>query len=151
MAGRFLVATSVAAFLFASPPSLSAQEEEPEFHYLTVTTFSVPIGGEGDQVMMWVDSVMVPLAKLNPNVLSMRVGRHQWGSDSGHVIMISEFADWNAIAADCGTPCEEWNEANQAEEGTPRAEKWEKIQATFLKYYTGHDDEIYIVPMSRSK
>lgn len=150
---RLIGAASLALMLFVSPTVTWAQgEEEPEFHYVTVTTFSVPLGEEGNDVMMWVDSVMLPLARVNPNVVSMEVGRHQWGSNSGHVIMISRYDDWDAIAADCGAPCEEWNEANPPpEEGTPRAEKWDRILANFLKYYTGHNDEIYIVPASRTK
>jgi hypothetical protein len=138
--------------MILSPKAMSAQEtEEPALHYITVTTFSVPLGEEGSDVMMWVDSMMVPLAKLNPNVLSYHVGRHNWGSNAGQVAVIAEYASWAAIQADCGEPCAEWVRENQPEEGTPRAEKWNKIQATFLKHYTGHSDEIYAVPNSRSK
>ncbi len=151
MLNRLAVAVTV-GLVFLSPTGTLAQAtEEPELHYMTVTTFSVPLGEAGQDVMMWVDSVMVPLNRLNPNVLSFRVGRHAWGSDSGHVIMIAEYADWDAIEADCGAPCENWMEANQPEEGTPEADEWDKVQATFLKYYTGHKDDIYVVPVSRSK
>ncbi|UCF20425.1 MAG: hypothetical protein JSU87_03185 [Gemmatimonadota bacterium] len=152
MLNRWAVAAAVAVMMSVSPKAMSAQEtSEPAFHYITVTTFNVPLGQEGSGVMMWVDSVMVPLAKLNSNVLSYHVGRHNWGSSGGQVVIISEYPSWAAIEADCGEPCAQWMQETQPEEGTPRAEQWDKIQATFLKYYTGHSDEIYAVPNSRSK
>lgn len=147
------VATSLALAISLAPKSVQAQAgaQDPEFHYLTVTTFDVPLGADGQQVMMWIDSVMVPLAQLDPNVLSYRVGRHNWGSSAGQVIIVTEFASWEAIGADCGEPCETWTAENQPAEGTPEAEKWDAIQATFQKYYTGHRDEIYFLNMNRSK
>jgi hypothetical protein len=128
-----------------------AEAEEEELHYITVTTFKVPLGEVGQQVGMWIDSVMVPLARLNPNVFSYRVGRHYWGSSAGDYVIITEWASWEAIAAPCGEPCDTWTAETEPEEGTPRAEMWDKIYAMFMKYYSGHRDEIYAVPMSRAK
>jgi hypothetical protein len=128
-----------------------AEEEPEEIHYITVTTFKVPLGEASQKVSMWIDSVMVPLAHLNPNVLSYRIGRHYWGSSAGDFVIISEWASWEAIAAPCGEPCETWTAENEPVDGTPRAETWDEMFATFLKYYSGHRDEVYAVPMSRAK
>lgn len=146
-----IAAVAVISFSLWSTPALAQDDDQPAFHYLTVTTYSVPLGGEGNDVMMWIDSVVVPLAKLNPNVESFMVGRHAWGSNSGHVIMISRYATWEAINAPCGEPCQEWNEANEPEEGSEREAMWNEVLATFLKYNTGHNDEIYAVPVTRMK
>jgi hypothetical protein len=150
---RFAHLLLVGLVIVASAHALHAQaEEEPEeTHYITVTTFKVPLGEASQKVSMWIDSVMVPLARLNPNVLSYRVGNHYWGSSAGDVVIISEWPSFEAIAAPCGEPCETYMVENEPEEGTPRAEMWEEINATFLKYYSGHRDELYAVAMSRAK
>ncbi len=136
----------------ASAHTLHAQaEEEPEeVRYITVATFNVPYGETRQQVNMWIDSMMVPYMRLDPSLLSLRIGSHYYGSSAGDIVIISEWATWDAIAAPC-EPCDAWMAENEPEEGTPEAEKWDDIFATFIKYYSKHSDEIYVVPMSRTK
>lgn len=142
---------ALAAALVAFPATAHGQAAAPPAtHYVTVTTFSAPFNDEGGKVMWWIDSVMVPLAKMDPNVLHMRVGGHIWGSSAGDIIMIAEYADWNAVNADCAA-CDAWLEKRRPAEGTPEREAWNEAQATFLKYYHGHHDEIYASQVSRSK
>jgi hypothetical protein len=133
--------------------ALQAQAEagQSELHYIVVNTFNVPYGETRQQVGMWIDSVSVPLARLNPNLLSYRIGGHYFGSSAGDIVIISEYATWDAIAAPCGEPCDTWMAENEPHPGTPQAEKWGDIYATFLKYYSKHSDEIYVVQMSRTK
>lgn len=147
-----LVVSSLACTLTLTPASLVGQEAEmePVTHYLAVTTFHVPYNDDQDKVSWWIDSVMVPNAKMNPNVLSFRVGNHIYGSSGGDVILLTEYADWPAINADC-EPCNAWFENRQPAEGTPEREAWDEAQAMFFKYFSGHDDEIYAVNMSRAK
>lgn len=146
-----LVAGAFVGILVALPAALPAQEAEPEIHYLAVTTFHVPFNAQDqEKVNWWIDSVMVPTANMNPHVLSARIGNHIYGSSGGDIILITEFADWNAINADC-EPCNTWFESRQPAEGTPEREAWDEAQATFLKYFTGHHDEIYTTNMSRAK
>ncbi len=145
-----LLAAAFAATVLAPTPTLQAQAAEPETHYLAVATFHVPYNDDRAKVIWWIDSVMVPTAKMDPNVLSYRVGNHIYGSSGGDMVLITEHANWNAINADCG-PCDTWFENRQPAEGTPEREAWDEAQAMFFKYFTGHHDEIYAVNMNRAK
>lgn len=137
------------------PSTVLAQEpdeEPPETHVLTVTTFQLPPGEEGQKVMRFIDRVIAPQAKNNPNVLSYRIAQHYWGSTSSEVKIIAEYADWASVEAECGAPCEEWEEANLPEEGTPEREEFDDLaQAWQRAFFQGHSDEIYNLNMSRAK
>ena len=139
--------------LLVTPPTVFAQEEadpEPVIRYLTVTTWDFPGGEQGDKAVEWIEKVMVPLNRMNPNVLSARIGFHIWGSNSAQAALISEYADWAAINADC-EPCDAWFEEQQPEEGTPEREEWDAMAQAFFQAYRGHHDEIYLVNMDHTK
>lgn len=127
----------------------SAPAQQPEGRYVTVSTFNLPIGPGGDTVMMYIDSVMVPMSRINPNIASFRVGRHAWGTQGGHVALIYEYTSWAAINAECGQPCQQWETANRPAPGTPRADLWRAMNQAFLRQYSGHLDQIYFVPARR--
>ena len=150
---RLGLSLGVAAVIVVPSHALHAQTSasQSEVRYIGVTSFNVPYGEANQQVGLWIDSVSVPLARLNPHVLSYRVAQHNYGANAGDWVIITEYGSWEAIEADCGEPCATWVAENQPEEGTPRAEKWDKIQATFLKYYSDHRDELYAAPMRRAK
>ncbi len=145
-------AAAAASILFILPAALAAQDDadEPEFRYVTTSTYQVPFGEERQKAMMWVDSVMVPLARVDPNVISFRVATHNYGSNASDIVIMSEYASWEAIGGDC-EPCDEWFEAREPEEGTPERETWDGWLADFLRHYSGHQDQIYIVNMNRAK
>lgn len=146
-----LIALSLVAVLFVLPAAVQAQDTAaPQYHFVTVTKFSAPFNDEGGKVWWWIDSVVVPIAKMDPNVVSMQVGGHNWGSSAGDIVMITEFADWNAINADCAA-CNEWFEQRRPAEGTPEREAWDEAAAAYFKHYYKHHDEIYRVRDSRSK
>jgi len=146
-----LIALSLVAVLFILPAAVQAQAAPPPSnHYVTVTKFSAPFSAEGQKVWWWIDSVMVPSAKMNPNIVHYSVGGHNWGSSAGDIVMIVEYANWNAIDADCPA-CNDWYQKRQPAEGTPERQAWDEAQAAFLKHYFGHSDEIYNVRDSRSK
>jgi hypothetical protein len=141
-----------AVLLLMTPLAAFGQEEEepePEIHYVTATVFDVPPGEEGQKVMGWIDAVMVPITKVNPNVLHSSVLQHNWGSNSAEIVLAAEYADWAAIEADC-EPCDAWFEENQPEEGTPEREEWDAMAEAFFKAYNGHRDEIYLKNMNRA-
>ncbi|TFG63243.1 MAG: hypothetical protein E4H28_06655 [Gemmatimonadales bacterium] len=142
-----------AAVLLITPFAAFAQDEaesEPVFHYVTVTTFNNPGGEEGQQVGKWIEMVAAPVAKLNPNVLSYKVARHNWGSNSAQVVIIAEYADWAAIEGDCAA-CDAWFEANVPAEGTPEREEWDAANQAYFGAFLGHSDEIYSVNMDLAK
>lgn len=137
----------------AGPGSLRAQDDAPpETRVLTVSTFQLPPGDEGQKVMRFIDRVVAPQARNNPHVLGYRVAQHYWGSNSSEVKIMAEYADWAAVEADCGAPCETWAEANIPEEGTPEREEFDDLQQAWQRaYFQGHQDEIYSVNMRRAK
>ncbi len=122
---------------------------------MTISKFHVPVGEDRQKVMQFLEMVMVPQARLNPNILSYRVATHYYGSASTEVLLIAEYPDWAAVEADCGAPCEEWQEANMPAEGTPEYDEMQERWQAWLKYYLGgrhgHSDEIYTVQMNRAK
>jgi hypothetical protein len=145
-----LSGVALATALLVLPAAVQAQAAAPATHYVTVTKFSAPFSAEGQKVWWWIDSVMVPSAKMNPNVVRYSVGGHNYGSSAGDIVMIAEYANWTAINADCAA-CSEWFEKRQPAEGTPERTAWNEAQAAFFKHYFGHSDEIYAVQSSRSK
>ena len=146
-----LTGAALATALLVLPAAVQAQAAAaPQPHYVTVTTFSAPYDAEGQKVWWWIDSVMVPSAKMDPNVVRYYVGGHNYGSSAGDIVMIAEYANWTAINADCAA-CTAWFEKRQPAEGTPERTAWNEAQAAFFKHYFGHSDEIYAVQPSRSK
>jgi len=149
----FPAVIAAVAMLLVTPPTVFTQEEadpEPVIRYLTVTTWDFPGGEQGDKAVEWIEKVMVPFNRMNPNVLSTRIGFHIWGSNSAQAALISEYADWAAINADC-EPCDAWFEEQQPEEGTPEREEWDAMAQAFFRAYRGHHDEIYTVNMDYAK
>jgi len=131
------------------PAALSAQNAQAPVHYLTFTRFTAPMGSEDRaKVMMFLDSMMVPQSRLDPNVVNYYVATHNWGSTGSEIVMVAEYTSWAAIEGDCA-PCDAYTEAHTPKEGTPEYQKWEDISQTFFKYFGNHSDEIYAVPASR--
>ena len=148
------IAVGAAAITFlALPPCLGAQngdDEEPVIHYITTSSFNVDFGDDFGTVIEWIDSVRTPLIQINPHVLSDRVVTHIWGSQGGDIVFITEYETWDGINADCEA-CDEMFEEMRPEEETPEREAWDERLAVFLRYYSGHRDEIYSTRMSRAK
>lgn len=138
-----------------APGALLAQDaDEPDTNVITISKFHVPAGEDRAKVMEFIDRVIVPTNQVNPNVLSYRVAVHFYGAHSTEIALIAEYPDWNAVEAPCGTPCEEWAEANWPAEGTPEYDEMAELQAAWTKAYMGghgHSDEIYNVRMDRAK
>jgi hypothetical protein len=131
------------------PAALSAQNAQAPVHYLTFTRFTAPIGTEDrGKVMMFLDSMMIAPARLDPNLVSFYVGTHNWGSNGSEIVLVREYTSWAAIEGDCA-PCDAYTAAHTPKEGTPEYQKWQGISEAFYKYFGGHSDEIYAVPASR--
>lgn len=119
---------------------------------LTITTFTMPGGEEGQKVLRFLDEVVVPQARNNPNVPSYRIAQHYWGSNSSEAKIIAEYADWTAVEAPCGPACQDWATANVPEEGTSEREEFDDLARAYqAAFFGGHRDEIYTVNMNRSK
>lgn len=136
----------------AAAPSLQAQAApaQPEVHVLTVSSFRVPLGEERTQILQYMEKWMVPPAKMNPNVLSYRIGQHWYGSNSSDLVIVAEYPNWAAVTAPC-QPCQQWNQTNMPKEGTPERKAFDESLTLFLKYYSSHADQIFTAPMSLAK
>lgn len=143
-----VTATAVVVSLFAAPAWAQAQEEEgPEPRYVTATIFDVPLEHR-DEVFPYMEKYVLPATQLNPHVLNFRMLIHNWGSNASEVVLLSEYASFTDIGAECGTPCEEYFDAHpMPEEGDEGYEEFEKVQSMWLKYFSKHHDEIFLAPM----
>jgi hypothetical protein len=144
---------ALALCLIVMPESAVAQDDDgPEYRYITMSTFHVPMGPERQKVMTFIRNVMAPQAKVNPNVLSFRVALHDYGTDSRDIVLIREYASWEAIDADCGKPCDDYWDANpRPEDGTAEQQAWREAWQAFRDHYAQHSDEIYRVNMDLAK
>jgi hypothetical protein len=144
----FLLAGCAPAMGAAQTP---APQPQPEARFVTISKFSMPQDTTQSRlVMMAIDSFMVPQARMNPNVLSYRVLRHNWGANSGDVLIMAEYPNWAAIEAEC-TACDQWVQSKTPTVGTPERARWDAMGAAFQRAYEGHSDEIYSAQMRRAK
>lgn len=138
---------------FTMPQGALAQDDEgPGTRVMTMTTWDVPYGEDRGVFFDWFQKWFLPNAQLNPNVLNLRVAGHQWGSNGDQIVMVSEYESMETLAAGCGEPCTDWNEANAApEEGEEGYEEYQKGLELFQKYYSHHKDEIFTSWMVTAK
>jgi hypothetical protein len=142
------VAALSASFVVARPAM--TQQEEPQTHVITVTTFQVP-GGE-PRTAFWnvVDKYVVPFDKENPHVLSERLASHYWGDDTMTIWFITEYKDLAGIEQ-----AEDWTSENfdkkYPEGSAERKTADEAFEKHFLSHFTGHQDNILSVDMKRAK
>jgi hypothetical protein len=144
----FIVAACAPAIGHAQTP---APQPQQEVRFVTVSKFALPQDTTQRRlVMMMIDSVMVPQARMDPNVLSYRVLTHNWGANSSDILISVEYPNWAAIEAPC-TACDEWLQSKTPAAGTPERARWDAMGAAFQGAYDGHSDEIYSAQMRRAK
>jgi len=128
-----------------------AQQPQQEVRYLTVSKFAMPQDTmQRRLVMMVIDSVLVPQARMNPHVLSYRVLTHNWGANSNDILIMAEYPNWAAIEAECQA-CDQWLQEKTPAAGTPERARWDAMGAAYQSAYAGHSDEIYVAQMRRAK
>lgn len=134
------------------PAAGTAQEQEaPEYRYVTVTTFKVPIGPERQKVMTYFEKVAAPIAKANPNILSYRIAAHNWGDDARDMMIIAEYASWDAIEADCGKPCQDVWDSIRPEEGSDAQKELQEAFDAWRTHYARHSDQLLTYRVDLSK
>lgn len=125
------------------PAAVRAQDDGPPNRVVTVTKFQVPFGDRGE-FFDWMEEYIHPFAQLNPHVLNYRVLVHNWGSNGADVLLVAEYADFGDIEAECGQPCDDWDEAHQPPaEGSPERAHFDAMQDKFNEVFGTHSDEIY--------
>jgi hypothetical protein len=156
MTASFRTIAPVLLLLTACAPAMGsaqapAQQPQPEARFVTVSKFAMPQDTTQRRlVFMAIDSIMVPQARMNPNVLSYRVLAHNWGANSSDVLITAEYPSWGAIEAECAA-CDQWVESKTPAPGTPERARWNAMVAAFQRAYEGHSDEIYSAQMRRAK
>lgn len=154
MKSKILLVAGMAMLVgWSIPQHAVAQDGDgPGTRTVTVTSFDVPYGPNRGPALSFMRNRLLVNTQLNPNVITSRVLFHAWGSNADQVIMVAEYADMEGLAAGCGQPCADWNEANPApEEGDEGYEAFDNGRTLFFKYYSHHTDEIYSVPMGLAK
>jgi hypothetical protein len=144
-------AAFVLVLLAACVPGRASAQAAQDVRFVSVSTFEIPRDTTQRRLLMtMIDSVMVPYARMDPNVLSYRVMMHRWGANSNVILIMSEFPSWAAIEAECAQ-CDAWVASKTPAVGTPARAGWDAMQMAFQRAYSGHSDEIYTVPVRRSK
>ena len=143
MKNRILLVAGVGMMVGWSMPQVAmAQDDDegPGTRIVTVTSFKLPFQHRGTGIPWMVKNVL-PGQQLNPAAITTRLLFHNWGSDASDVIQVSEYASWADVDADCGQPCDDYNEANpEPEEGDEGYEAFQEAQARFSNYYSHHRD-----------
>lgn len=127
--------TIFACLLFFGIQNTTAQDG-PVY---TVTTWKViiPEDGSNAEFNSLLKEFKQKVTKPNSKIISERVMRHLSGSDSRDLVIITEYANWNAIDA-AATEQDKLIDKAWPNESS-RKEFFEK----FGKYFTMHTDEIY--------
>jgi hypothetical protein len=108
------------------------QQPQQEVRFITITKIQMPQDTlDARALLTMIDSVFVPQARMNPNVLSYRVLQHNWGANSRDVLILAEYPNWAAIEAEC-QECDEWLRSKTPAEGTPERARWNAMQADAL-------------------
>lgn len=150
---KLSVGLAVLAYMLV-PQALQAQDMDdgsPETGIVTMATFKVPLGEERGKVMEWIDRVVAPQARNNPNIMAFYVLTHYYGSDSRDMVMVRVYKDLASIEAPCGAPCQEFADANFPDEGEEGYDEMNELWETFMKYNGRHSDQIYTAHMDLAK
>ncbi len=145
----------LAALAFVLVPQMAVAQDgddgPPETVIVTMAKMHIPIGEERGQFMEFVERVIAPQARVNPNVIAFHVLQHYYGSNSSDVFMVRVYADWADIEAPCGEPCQTWREENLPDEGEEGYEELSELGDVYFKFFVKHSDEIYSSRVDLSK
>ena len=136
------------------PQALQAQDADegpPETSIVTTSTFKVPMNEDRGKVLEWIERVLAPQARNNPNILAFYVLTHYYGSDSRDMMLVRVYENLAAIEAPCGEPCREYADANFPDECEEGYDEMMDLWETFMKYNGRHSDQIYRSHMDLAK
>jgi hypothetical protein len=142
---KWILGLAVAGYLFAPQIALAqdADDGPPETVVVAMAKMHVPLGEDRGKFMDFVERVVAPQARNNPNVLAFHVLTHLYGHNSSDVIVVRVYADWADVEADCGEPCQTWADENLPDEGEEGYEELSELSQVYFKYFAKHSDEIY--------
>lgn len=125
-----------AAMLFTSA-NISAQSAD-DTHVVYIQTWKMLSLPNGEDSKAFGDMLrrQTEVLKDNPKLLSQRVVRHNWGSDSRDLLIITEFKNLEDLFTFSGEMIAAYEKAFTKEEN-------EKFNNLWMKYVGMHSDEIY--------
>ena len=141
------VACGVAAFCLSPAPA----HAQAQGSWVVMTSMSVPYGPERDMVTEYIDSVLVPMSKANPNVKQAYVAFGRFGATWSDLIFVNVYETFEAITAPCGAPCQERAQARQVPEGSDEWNRRIAVRDKYREYFINAQRNIYWVPASRMK
>ncbi len=107
--------------------------------YVQTWEFQMPDGGSWTEFDSLATLLNENVVKKNPKIVSQRIIRHQWGSDSRQLIIIREYAKIEDLVLDDDNT---GNELFRAYWKTDEERK--AFNQAYRKYWRGyHSDEIY--------
>lgn len=150
---RFAFVFAALAFLVAPQAALAqdADDGPSETIIVAMAKMHVPLGEDRGKFMDFVERVVAPQARNNPNVLAFHVMQHFYGKNSSDVVVVNVYSDWASVEAPCGEPCQTWADANLPDEGEEGYDELIEIRDVYFKYFSQHSDEIYSVQTDLSK
>jgi len=106
--------------------------------YVQTWDFEMPDDGSWSEFDSLSTLVNKKVVSKNPKILTQRIIRHQWGSDSGQLIVIREFSKIEDLVVDDNSGNELFKAAWNTEE------ERKEFSKAYGKYWQGrHSDEIY--------
>lgn len=149
---KLIVGLAVLAYMLV-PQALQAQDGDgaPERVVVAMAKVHVPLGEPRQQFMEFVERVVAPQARNNPNVLAFYVLEHFYGANSSDVVVVRVFENLAAIETPCGAPCRDWAEANWPDEGEEGYEELSELSDVYWKYFSKHSDEVFTSRADLSK
>ena len=133
----------IGLFCLVASSSLFAQDEETDdsqMSYVAVVTYHtiMPDDGSWDRFKEMIKELRENVVFKNVLIVSSRILRHTWGSNSSDFIVINEYAEWAHIQEAADVSQELTNEH------WPRENQRERWFDEFNSYFDPvHSDEIY--------
>ena len=127
------------AGIFLLSNNIIAQDDS---HIVVVTTWYVnaPEDGSVSEYDSLSAIVNEKIASKNSKIISRYQLRHLWGSDSRHVVIVTEYANMQDIDAAAEEGSKLFREA------FPSADDRKEFNKAYSKYWDGyHSDEIYTI------
>ena len=118
---------------------LKAQESQPSILVVQTWIMKNPADGSMTEFNSLMEKLFTNVNAKNDKILGQYVTRHFWGSDSRHLVIMTEYASMEAM--------EESFELDDKlfEAAFPTKEEREEFNKAFGKYWGYHSDEIYSV------
>lgn len=134
---HLFLAFGIVALLFACSSAFAQEQNVDHLFVATKMETTMPEGGSSAERDSLLDIYHKQVTEKNPFILSQRVMRHFYGSNSHDVVVVAEYKSW----ADIDAADKKDTELFQKYWTDPAARR--QFNRMLGKYFSGHSDEIY--------